>query len=138
MKKIKIAVDRYKDFVKQPNAADDNVKQGGTLSKYLVEEDGTEVATGYMLEAAGPDSKTAGTDQRVPIGTYHIIENPGTKGDFRLVLLDETEASNQMGTRSLVNIHIGNFPKDIEGCLVPGTSATESPYPKSQRQQVCL
>ena len=29
-----------------------------------------------------------------------------------------------------MNIHIGNFPKDIEGCLVPGTSAAETPYPK--------
>lgn len=129
-KTVLIEVERYKSIAKDPNASDENAKQGGTLSKYSVKQDGVEVAKGYMLEAAGPDAKESGTDQRIPSGTYYVIKNPGSKGDFRLVLLDKVSASEQMGERSLINIHIGNFPKDIEGCLVPGTSASEMPYPK--------
>ncbi|MGR6874565.1 hypothetical protein ACU6U9_20245 [Pseudomonas sp. HK3] len=31
------------------------------------------------------------------------------------------EAADELfGNRSLVNIHIANFPKDIEGCFAPG------------------
>jgi len=87
-----------------------------------------------MLEAAGPDSKVSGSDQRVTEGTYSLMKNPGIRGDFRLVQRTKKLAENTFGKRSLVNIHIGNYPKDIEGCFAPGTSKSDTglyPYVSS-------
>lgn len=123
---IVIQLERYKTWEKDKSASSDNEKQGGTLGRYTVLQDGSEVASGFILEPAGPDSKVAGTDQRLPAGTYRIIKNPGNSGHFRLVMLDEAEAAAQMGRRALCNIHIGNYPTNITGCLAPGRTANEN------------
>ncbi len=56
-------------------------------------------------------------------GQYSLIDNPGSKGDFRLVKTTKEAADELFGNRSLVNIHIANFLKDIEGCFAPGKIA---------------
>lgn len=104
-----------------------NDKQGGTLSKYaLIAPNNAVLASGYMLEPASPPSKVAGTDRATPVGEYRLINNPGSKGDFRLVVETKTQATILFGTRGSINIHIGNFPEDIKGCLAPGTGYSDS------------
>lgn len=132
--KVILKITRYKEWAKNQISSDENIQQGGTLSKYVLSVDGVEKATGYMLEAAGPDSKVSGSDQRVTEGTYSLMKNPGIRGDFRLVQRTKKLAENTFGKRSLVNIHIGNYPKDIEGCFAPGTSKSDTglyPYVSS-------
>lgn len=97
-----------------------NASQGGTHSKFKFIVNGNVKMTGYMLEAAGPSSQAAGSDQRIMPGKYSLIDNPGSKGDFRLVKTTKEAADELFGKRSLVNIHMGNFPKDIKGCFAPG------------------
>jgi hypothetical protein len=97
-----------------------NASQGGTHSRFKFIVNGSVKMTGYMLEAAGPSSQVAGSDQRIIPGKYSLIDNPGSKGDFRLVKSTKEAADELFGNRSLVNIHIANFPKDIEGCFAPG------------------
>lgn len=120
-----------------------NASQGGTHSKFKFIVNGSVKMTGYMLEAAGPNSQAAGSDQRIMPGNYSLIDNPGSKGDFRLVKTTKEAAAELFGNRSLVNIHIGNFPKDIEGCFAPGIKDltmnkdkdTEYPYVISSTTQ---
>jgi hypothetical protein len=108
----------YQAYIKYNHAL--NASQGGTHSKFKFVINNTVKLKGYMLEAAGPSSKEAGSDQRIMPGKYSLIDNPGKRGDFRLVHLEKEKAIELFGKRSLVNIHIGNFPKNIEGCFAPG------------------
>ena len=123
---VLITIERYKEWDKDSTASSENVKQGGTLSRYKVHINGVMSTEGYMLEAAGPDSKVAGSDRRISAGSYNLIKNPGSKGHFRLVQLNQTSASDMFGTRALVNIHIANYPSDIEGCFAPGSERSEN------------
>ena len=78
-----------------------------------------------MLEAAGPSSQVEGSDQRVLAGNYSLIKNPGSKGPYRLAQTSQSLAEQTFGKRGQVNIHVGNAPKDLTGCLCPGSSWQE-------------
>ena len=78
-----------------------------------------------MLEAAGPSSQTADNDDRIYAGTYYVIKNPGNpKHPFRLVQIDKSKVAETFGAipngRSEINIHVGNSPRNILGCMSPG------------------
>lgn len=120
--RIELIISRFAQWPKKPQftGINDNAAQGGTHSKFKLCVNNVVQLTGYMLEAAGPSSKKSGSDQRIMPGTYGLIDNPGSKGDFRLVQRTKEGAIKYFGERSLVNIHIANDPKDIEGCFAPG------------------
>jgi hypothetical protein len=120
--KVELIITRFAQYPKKPIfiGIDDNAAQGGTHSEFELRANNVSKLKGFMLEAAGPSSKDAGSDQRIMPGTYGLIKNPGSKGDFRLVQETKEDADKYFGSRSLVNIHIANRPKDIEGCFAPG------------------
>ena len=122
--KVVIYLERIKQWPKR-NSTDPRVAQGGTISKLTIMVEGKETRSGYALEAAGHDSKMKGSDQRTTEGVHHLIVNPGRKGDLRLVQLTPAQAKEMYGTRSLLNVHTGNYPTDIEGCISPGLSWEE-------------
>ena len=80
-------------------------------SFYIV---GTKIS-GYILEPAGPSTTKSELDRRIPAGTYNIIKNVGSKYGLRLY-------NDQVPQSRAILIHIGNYPGDTEGCLLPGSS----------------
>jgi hypothetical protein len=47
------------------------------------------------------------------IGSYNLIKNVGAKYGLRLY-------NDKVPESRAILIHIGNYPKDTEGCLLPG------------------
>lgn len=134
--RIVINVKRIKQWAKGENAThnnelDSNAIQGGTISELEVTVDGkVKLTKRFILEAAGPSSQIAGKDDRIFAGKYYIIDNPGdNKKAFRLVQIDKNKVKDTFGIkdstkkngRCYVNIHVGNKPKNLVGCLCPGT-----------------
>jgi hypothetical protein len=124
--KVILKITRYKEWAKNFTSSNKNIQQGGTLSKYSLSVDGIEKTTGYMLEAAGEDTKVADTDCRILEGTYSLMKNPGKAGNFRLVQLTKELSNKYFGDRYQVNIHTGNKPEHVEGCFMTGKSTTET------------
>ena len=75
---------------------------------------GTKIS-GYILEPAGPSTTKSGLDRRIPAGTYNVIKNTGSKYGLRLY-------NDQVPQSRAILMHIGNYPGDTEGCLLPGSS----------------
>ncbi len=75
---------------------------------------GTKIS-GYILEPAGPSTTESGLDRRIPAGTYNLKKNVGSKYGLRLY-------NNVVPQSRAILMHIGNYPKDTEGCLLPGSS----------------
>lgn len=75
----------------------------------------------YCLERPGPDTTAPNLKKRIPIGTYSVIkhEPSGKNGSlgWAFKLFNEKVAKER-----LILIHIGNYPKDTEGCILFGSS----------------
>ncbi len=67
----------------------------------------------FVLEPGGPDSETAGSDQRIKAGTYQILPYSSKKysGVYEL---------QKIPGRSKILIHAGNYHENTESCLMPG------------------
>lgn len=120
MTRIVLEVQRMREWPKNRFASDPNAKEGGTISTFKLSLNGEVKQKGNILECAGPSTWIENTDQRVKPGSFYVIENSGNRGPFRLVQLTQTNARAAFGTRSLVNIHPGNDPDEVKGCLMPG------------------
>lgn len=74
----------------------------------------------YCLERPGPDTTTPNLRKRIPIGIYnvkkHITRLNGKLG-WVFVLFNENVPASRY-----ILIHIGNFPKNTDGCILLGTS----------------
>lgn len=73
--------------------------------------------TGYFLEPAGPDTKTANQNKRIPVGVYNLVPHTGAKykGVVRLYNSDVPQS------RAIL-IHQGNTPADTLACLIAGST----------------
>jgi hypothetical protein len=69
----------------------------------------------YMLEL--PWKNNQRQISSIPTGTYDVIPrtSPRYKNHFHLL---------NVPNRLFILIHVGNYPKDTNGCLLPGTSHT--------------
>ena len=70
---------------------------------------------GYILEPSGPSTTESNLDKRIPAGTYNLIPNVGQKYGLRLF-------NKNVSKGRAILIHVGNYPGDTEGCLLPGSS----------------
>ena len=99
-------------------------KQGGTLGEFKFVDlynDDKILLEGVTLEADDYEPTESGSDSYVPTGTYRMIDNPGaTWMPYRLVHTDKKTADDAFGTRSTINIHRGNYPWSLEGCILLG------------------
>ena len=75
---------------------------------------GTDI-DGYILEPAGPSTTTPNLDKRIPAGKYNLILNKGAKYGLRLY-------NDQVSEKRGILMHIGNYPLETRGCLLPGSS----------------
>lgn len=84
-----------------------------TISAFHIPSTGQ---SGYFLEPKGPSTAIANQNQRIPTGTYNLTEHNGDnyKDVYKLY---NKQVSQDRG----ILIHLGNFPEDTEGCLLPGS-----------------
>ena len=84
-----------------------------TISTFHIPSTGQ---SGYFLEPKGPSTAIANQNQRIPTGTYNLIEHNGDnyKDVYKLY---NKQVSQDRG----ILIHSGNSPIDTEGCLLPGS-----------------
>lgn len=95
-----------------------------TLGQFLVT--GSKLR-GYFLEPAGPSTKETKKDRRIPPGTYNLTWHYGNK--YRNVV---KLYNGDVPVDRAILIHGGNYAKDTEGCLLPGTGATKTSVSNSQ------
>ncbi len=112
-------------------------KQGGTLGEFkLVDLYNNDkiLLEGDTLEADDYQPKVSGSDSYIPTGTYRMIDNPGAAWmPYRLVHTNKKSAKEVFGTRGMINIHVGNYPWNLEGCILlgqKGKSTTEFDTPE--------
>jgi|GEM_PF-2048585 len=71
---------------------------------------------GNILEPPGPSTSKANIDRRIPEGSYNLSQNSSGKEFPNNYKLSNVMVSSSRG----ILIHLGNFPKDTHGCLLPG------------------
>ncbi|MUK94793.1 LysM peptidoglycan-binding domain-containing protein, partial [Aliivibrio fischeri] len=105
-------------------------KQGGTLGEFKFVDlynDDQILLEGVTLEADDYEPTESGSDSYVPTGTYRMIDNPGAAWmPYRLVHANKKTAKDAFGTRSTINIHAGNYPWSLEGCILLGKKGTST------------
>ena len=93
-----------------------------TISAFHIPEENT---SGFILERPGPDTSESGQSLRIPAGQYGLHANDGSHypGAPRLYLPNEGIEGN-FDKRGIL-IHVGNYPEDSKGCLLPGSIRTK-------------
>lgn len=74
-----------------------------------------------MLERPGPSTTQSGQRLRIPAGTYNLTQAPGTAKDIKLHAEWELY-NNQVPDSRHILFHLGNYPRDTDGCLLIGTT----------------
>lgn len=73
---------------------------------------------GYFLEPAGPSTAEAQKDRRIPGGVYQLVHHTGTRFPDAIKMFNGLVSKDRA-----ILIHPGNFPKDTEGCFLPGVQS---------------
>lgn len=90
-----------------------------TTSAFHIPEINT---SGFFLERQGPDTEESGQSLRIPAGQYGLHENSGSHYPNSPRLYNPIEGiGGKFDIRGIL-IHPGNYPKNSEGCLLPGSS----------------
>ncbi len=87
-----------------------NETKNSTTGFFYIE--GTDI-TGYFIEPSGPSTTKSKLDKRIPADNYFLKLNQGKK--YGLLVYN-----NKVPESRGIVIHIGNYPIDTVGCLLPG------------------
>jgi RHS repeat-associated protein len=90
-----------------------------TISAFHIPETNVE---GFFLERPGPDTEESGQSLRIPAGQYSMYENPGSRYPGVPRLYSPAEGVGGTFDQRGILMHIGNYPDDTKGCLLPGSS----------------
>lgn len=107
-------------------------RDGGTINSFRIQEtDNSTISAfhipetnvdGFFLERPGPDTEESGQSLRIPAGQYSMYENPGSRYPGVPRLYSPTEGVGGTFDQRGILMHIGNYPDDTKGCLLPGSS----------------
>lgn len=107
-KMFKLEINRFKEIY------------DGTLGTFTLykcfENEERAVFKGYSLEPAGPDTTESGKDRRIPEGEYNVkwLPSPRFKRTLATLYNEKVPESRR------ILIHVGNYPKNTEGCILLG------------------
>ena len=107
-KMFKLEINRFKEIY------------DGTLGIFTLykcfENEERPVFKGYSLEPAGPDTTDSGKDRRIPEGKYNVkwLPSPRFKRTLATLYNEKVPESRR------ILIHVGNYPKNTEGCILLG------------------
>jgi hypothetical protein len=73
--------------------------------------------SGFFLEPSGPSTEKSGTDRRIPEGEYNISRYSSNKYPNSFILSNDKVSKDRK-----ILIHAGNYPKNTEGCQLPGST----------------
>ncbi len=94
----------------------------GTLGRLSIFADnGKELFSCYTLEPRGDDEVRPGLDKRVPQGQYSLRWHDSPRFKRRLLHI----YNRQVPQERYILFHIGNYPKDTEGCILLGETCTD-------------
>lgn len=112
MTTYKLLVERFKEY------------SDSTLGYFTLYKNGERIQSGYTCEPAGADCLEANKDRRIPEGVYSTKwEWSGMTGnDIIAGQLLPTIYNDSVPASRKIKIHIGNYGKDTEGCLLLGMS----------------
>jgi hypothetical protein len=85
--------------------------ENSTISRFCFPD----CTDGYFLEPSGPSSIIEGSKLRIMSGAYEVVPYSSAKYPNVLQLVG-------VPGRTKILTHIGNFPIDTKGCLLPGLS----------------
>ena len=85
--------------------------ENSTISRFCFPD----CTDGYFLEPNGPSSIIEGSKLRIMSGAYEVVPYSSAKYPNVLQLVG-------VPGRTKILTHIGNFPIDTKGCLLPGLS----------------
>lgn len=121
-----VEIKRFKEIkeVRKPNV---KKVEPATLSHLTVYDEKTPKKTlfkCYVMENGGPSTDVRGQDKRILPGNYNLYKTPSSvclpkiyKG-HAISLYRKGEKDDYFKKRK-IHIHIGNYPQDSEGCLLP-------------------
>ena len=109
-----VKIDRATDGKAQINSFRIKDSENSTISAYNVPGTGH---SGFFLEPAGPSTKKANQDQRIPEGLFNLESYSSTNYSDNFLIYNKDVSKDRK-----ILIHTGNYPKNTLGCFLPGCS----------------